>query len=70
MKEIILQHKAEKEKILSQKYVPREKLAFGRKQLDNDLIKVIVGPRRAGKSIFSTIKRKPIVKWISHSAPA
>jgi len=53
MKEIILQHKAEKERILSQKYVSREKLAFAKKQLENDLIKVIVGPRRAGKSIFS-----------------
>ncbi|MFQ5629590.1 MAG: ATP-binding protein [bacterium] len=53
MKEILLQHKAEKERILSKNYVAREKLAFGKMQLDNDLIKVIVGPRRAGKSIFS-----------------
>ncbi|MCG2687150.1 AAA family ATPase [Candidatus Parcubacteria bacterium] len=52
IKDIVLQHKLEKEKFLAQEYVPREQLAFGRKILDSNLIKVIMGPRRAGKSVF------------------
>lgn len=38
--------------MLAKKYLEREKLPIAKKMLDNNLIKVIVGPRRAGKSIF------------------
>ncbi len=58
LKEIIFQHKKEKEMLLAKTYVFREQFEFGKKQIDNDLIKVIIGPRRAGKSIFSMILLK------------
>lgn len=52
LKEIVFQHKAEKEKFLSNSYIPREQMPFAQKFLDTSLIKVVVGPRRAGKSVF------------------
>ncbi len=58
LKDIVLQHKVEKEKLLSKSYVLREKLDFARKFLDEDLVKVITGPRRAGKSVFSVLLLK------------
>lgn len=57
-KNLILQHKKEKELLLSKPYIPREKLDFARKFLETDLIKVITGPRRAGKSVFSVLLLK------------
>lgn len=36
-------------------YVPRLKLSKAKEALSNDLIKVIMGPRRAGKSVFATM---------------
>lgn len=53
IKDIILQHKVEKEKLLSKSYIFREKLDFANSFIENDLIKVIIGPRRSGKSVFS-----------------
>lgn len=38
--------------MLAKKYLEREKMPIAKKMLDNNLIKVIVGPRRAGKSVF------------------
>lgn len=58
IKDIILQHKLEKEKLLSRDYILREKLGFARKNLETDLIKVITGPRRAGKSVFCILLLK------------
>ena len=58
IKDLVLQHKREKELLLSKSYVPREKLASARKFLETDLIKVISGPRRAGKSVFSILLLK------------
>jgi len=58
LKDIILQHKKEKEIFLSKTYVMREKLNFAKKFLETDLIKVITGPRRAGKSVFSIMLLK------------
>lgn len=52
IKEIILQQKREKEFISRGEYIPREKLAIAEKFLNTDLIKIITGPRRAGKSTF------------------
>lgn len=53
MKEIILSHKAEKEKLLAKGGVLREELKTIRSGAENKLIRVIVGPRRAGKSTFA-----------------
>ena len=44
--------KQERDLILSRDYVPREGMKDALKILDSNLVKVIVGPRRAGKSIF------------------
>lgn len=53
LKDVVLKQKQEKERLLSLKYVDRAKLDFAKKWLDSDLIKVVLGPRRAGKSVFS-----------------
>lgn len=58
IKNIILQHKKEKENLLSKTYVWREKLSFAKNFLETDLIKVITGPRRAGKSVFAILLLK------------
>ena len=55
---IILQHKAEKESLLVEEYIPREKLPLAEKFLGQNLIKVISGPRRSGKSVFSILLLK------------
>jgi len=55
IKDTILQHKLEQERLLSKEYIVREKLNFAKKFLDTDLIKVITGPRRSGKSVFSIL---------------
>jgi hypothetical protein len=56
--EIVLAHKNEKEKLLKERYVRREVHEKVEKLIDNDLIKVIIGPRRAGKSVFSALLLK------------
>ncbi len=53
MKDIVLGHKAERDELLNVRYVPREGIQDARKSMKNNLIKVIVGPRRAGKSVFA-----------------
>ena len=53
MKNIVLGHRLERDELLRQKFVPREGVEYARKNLENSLIKVIVGPRRAGKSVFA-----------------
>jgi len=58
IKNIILQHKKEKETLLYRTYVLREKLSFAKNFLETDLIKVITGPRRAGKSVFASLLLK------------
>lgn len=56
--ETIEQHKLEKEKIISKQYIEREQIIRSKKYLQADLIKVITGPRRAGKSIFAFLMLK------------
>ncbi len=51
IKNIVYQHKLEKENMISKKYIFRENLVFAKKFIDSDLIKIITGPRRAGKSV-------------------
>jgi hypothetical protein len=58
LKNIVLKQKQEKEQFLSLSYVSRTKDAFGKKWLDSSLIKVVLGPRRAGKSIYSLMLLK------------
>lgn len=53
--EIVLAHKNEKEKLMKEKYVKREIHEKVEGVIKQDLIKVIIGPRRAGKSVFSII---------------
>jgi len=53
MREIVLSQKIERDELLGGKYVPREGLKTARESLQGNLIKVIIGPRRAGKSVFS-----------------
>lgn len=50
VKDIILAQKMELEKKLREKYIQRE---VNSSKLSSDLIKVIIGPRRAGKSFFA-----------------
>jgi predicted AAA+ superfamily ATPase len=53
MKEIILSHKFERDSFLKENYVLREGIEKARENISNKLVKVVVGPRRAGKSVFS-----------------
>jgi len=50
IRDILLIQKREMEKKLLEKYIER---GINLKKIDNDLIKVITGPRRAGKSFFA-----------------
>ena len=54
----LLKQKKEKTETLLRQYIPREKIPWAKKLLDNKLIKVISGPRRAGKSVFSFLLLK------------
>lgn len=54
LKNIILSHKKEKVRILASTYIERERLKGNIKAIKHNLIKVIIGPRRSGKSVFAT----------------
>jgi len=41
IKNIVYQHKFEKENLISKEYIFREKLNFAKKFIDSDLIKII-----------------------------
>jgi len=58
MKDYIKQHRQERDRLLGMVYVEREGLQKARGYLKNDLIKIITGPRRAGKSIFALMMLK------------
>ncbi|MEK7596829.1 MAG: ATP-binding protein [Patescibacteria group bacterium] len=58
LKTIISKQKTEKETLLSLPYIERAKLEQGKKWVFSDLIKVVLGPRRAGKSVFSLMLLK------------
>jgi hypothetical protein len=58
LKDIIFDQKLQKEELLLQKYIDRTKEPFAQKWLDSTLIKVVLGPRRAGKSVFSLVLLK------------
>ncbi len=58
IKDTLLQHKAEKERFLPKNYIVRDNSVSAKEFLKNDMIKVITGPRRAGKSVFSFLLLK------------
>lgn len=62
-KDIVLNQKYQKEQLLTLEYVPRTQDKFGKKWLDSSLIKVVLGPRRAGKSVYSLtlLKDRPFM---------
>ena len=53
LKSTVSKQKQDKERLLSLSYVERIKEKDAKKWLSSDLIKVILGPRRAGKSVFA-----------------
>ncbi|MFA6475050.1 MAG: ATP-binding protein [Patescibacteria group bacterium] len=63
LKDVVSRQKQEKEPMLLQKYIGRTKDSVGQQWLDPSLIKVVLGPRRAGKSIFSLmlLKNRPFM---------
>lgn len=63
LKDVVLKQKSEKERFLSLSYIKRTKAQSAEKWLDSDLIKVVLGPRRAGKSVFSLmlLKERPFL---------
>src|SRR3990167_10208617 len=58
LKDIVSNQKLQKEQLLALEYIERTKAPFARKWLDSNLIKVVLGPRRAGKSVFSLMLLK------------
>ncbi len=60
MKDIILRQKFERDRYLARDYIPRDKLGYAQQWLRAELIKVIVGPRRAGKSTFAFMLLKDV----------
>ncbi|MBI5413123.1 ATP-binding protein [Candidatus Peregrinibacteria bacterium] len=59
IKNVILEQKNRKESILKETYIPRYQTVRLEKMMDSSLIKVVLGPRRAGKSFFATHIFKP-----------
>ncbi len=57
-KDIVFKQKSEKEHLLLFPYIERTKSQKARKWLDTNLIKVVLGPHRAGKSVFSLMLLK------------
>jgi predicted AAA+ superfamily ATPase len=53
MRDIVLAQKTERDELLAGKYVPRDGVEAARKALATKPVKVITGPRRAGKSVFA-----------------
>ena len=62
-KDIVYRQKLQKEQLLTLSYIERTHEPFAKKWLDSNLIKVILGPRRAGKSVFSLmlLKGRPFI---------
>ena len=58
LKDVVNNQKLQKEQLLSLQYIERTKGPFAKKWLDSNLIKVVLGPRRAGKSVFSLMLLK------------
>ena len=63
LKDIVSNQKLQKEQLLTLLYIDRTKEPFAKKWLDTALIKVVLGPRRSGKSVFSLmlLKDRPFI---------
>lgn len=53
LKNTIIKQKGDRDRLMSLPYVERTQEARAQKWMSSDLIKVILGPRRAGKSVFA-----------------
>lgn len=53
MKNIVLQQRAERDELMSRPYYARRALADVKPYLESGLVKLITGPRRAGKSVYA-----------------
>jgi predicted AAA+ superfamily ATPase len=53
MNNIVMSHKIERDEMLKGNFVTREGLAGAAQSMAGSLIKVVIGPRRAGKSVFA-----------------
>jgi uncharacterized protein len=58
LRNAVLKQKQEKEALSVLPYIKRTQEVFGKKWLPSKLIKVVLGPRRAGKSVFSLMLLK------------
>ncbi|MCX6719170.1 MAG: AAA family ATPase [Candidatus Taylorbacteria bacterium] len=58
LKSTVLKQKGDKERLLARSYIERTKEKDAQKLISSDLIKVIIGPRRAGKSVFALMLLK------------
>lgn len=58
IREIVMQHKAERDKLLDANYQPRLLNDNIESYLSSKPIKLITGPRRAGKSTFALLMLK------------
>lgn len=53
MKDIVVSQKIERDTLRERGYISRDGLDAARGVMDSGLIKVVIGPRRAGKSVFA-----------------
>jgi uncharacterized protein len=53
MKSIIASHKIERDELLEAAFVPRHALKRAAPYMTSKRIKVVIGPRRSGKSVFA-----------------
>lgn len=58
LKSTVLKQKNDKDRLLAMPYIQRSKEKDIKKWLSSDLIKAILGPRRAGKSVFALMLLK------------
>ncbi len=60
LKKIVLQNKEERDNFYATRYIDRSNLQDAKKEIKSSLIKLILGPRRAGKSTFAFLMLKNI----------
>ncbi len=60
LKKIVLQNKEERDDFYASRYIDRSNLKDAKKDIKSSLIKLILGPRRAGKSTFAFLMLKNI----------
>ncbi|MBI2453121.1 ATP-binding protein [Candidatus Peregrinibacteria bacterium] len=58
LKTTVFKQKQDRDRLLSLPYIERSKGKNAQKWISSDLIKVVVGPRRAGKSVFALMLLK------------